>query len=69
MFAFFTPSICCFLDLCNYIYINPHILLLQYYLNVLQQLLLAPADILQLLLLLWSEVVWHWREIKEKMKR
>lgn len=29
------------------------------YLNVLQQLLLAPADVLQLLLLLWGEVVRH----------
>lgn len=35
-------------------------MLFQYYLNVLQQLLLAPADILQLLLLLGGEVVRHW---------
>lgn len=34
-------------------------------LNVLQQLLLAPADILQFLLLLWSEVVRHWGDIRE----
>lgn len=37
-----------------------HHFLYQYYLNVLQQLLLAPADILQLLLLLWGKVVRHW---------
>lgn len=35
-----------------------HILLWDY-LNILQQFLLAPADILQLLLLLWGEVVRH----------
>lgn len=49
------------------IYTNPHILN-QYYLNVLQQLLLAPADILQLLLLLRGEVVRHCGEMREKMK-
>lgn len=38
------------------------------YLNVLQQLLLAPADVFQLLLLLWGEVVRHWGEKREKMR-
>lgn len=36
------------------------------YLNVQQKLLLAPADVLQLLLLLWSEVIWHWKENRRK---
>lgn len=39
-----------------------------FYLNVLQQLLLAPADVLQLLLFLWGEVVRHWGEKREKMR-
>lgn len=38
----------------------------QCYLNVLQQLLLAPADVLQLLLLLRGEVLRHWQNTRER---
>lgn len=49
------------------IYVFAYILC-QPYLNVLQQLLLAPADVLQLLLLLWGEVVRHWKNTRGKMR-
>lgn len=39
------------------------------YLNVLQQLLLAPADVLQLLLLLRGEVLRHWQNTRRESEQ